>query len=65
MEKGGHWEIWSQVLSQAIEVAHRAGDETGAVALSVLLARLLQWQGRVDQAIARYRRVIRMARGPL
>ncbi len=62
MERRGYWETWGQVLKQAVETARRVEDGAGAVSLSLLLARLLQRESQLKQAIARYRQTIRLAR---
>ncbi len=62
MERRGYWETWNWVLSKAIEAARWAEDVGAEVHLSALLARLLQRQSRFKQAIAWYRRTIRLAR---
>jgi tetratricopeptide (TPR) repeat protein len=50
------------VLSRAIETAHRTKDTAADVNLSALLARLLQRQSRLKEAVACYRRTIRLSR---
>lgn len=62
MERRGYWDVWQEVLSQALMVAPQAGDAAGEVTLAALLARLSQRQGRYADMIAGYRRVIRLAR---
>ncbi len=62
MERRGYWETWRQVLNQAVETARRVEDGPGTVSLSLLLARLLQRESQLKQAIARYRQTIRLAR---
>lgn len=62
MERRGYWETWQWVLNRAVEVAHRVGDTSNSVELSLLLARLLQRQGQFKSAIARYRQTIHLAR---
>lgn len=62
MERRGYWEIWNQSLNRAIEVARQIEDINGVITLSVLLARLLQRQSQLRQAISHYHRVIRLAR---
>ena len=62
LERGGYWEAWSQVLSQAIAAAQRSGDLAGRANLSITLALMLQRRGRIQGAIYRYRRAVRVAR---
>jgi tetratricopeptide (TPR) repeat protein len=62
MERRGYWETWNWVLSRAIEAARWAEDVGAEANLSALLARLLQRQSRFKEAIACYRRTIRLAR---
>jgi tetratricopeptide (TPR) repeat protein len=62
MERRGYWEAWSEHLGRAIEAAQESADLGSAITLSVLLARLLQRQSRLEEAIAQYRRIIPMAR---
>jgi tetratricopeptide (TPR) repeat protein len=62
MERRGHWETWHGVLSRALETVAHANRPVHHITLTVLLARLLQRQGRSDEAMACYRRVIRLAR---
>jgi len=62
IERRGYWASWNQRLDRAIEVAQCMGDLAGATTLSVLLARLLQRQGKFKEAINCYRSVIPMAR---
>lgn len=62
MERRGHWETWHGVLSRALETMARSKRPLCKITLMVLLGRLLQRQGRSDEAMACYRRVIRLAR---
>lgn len=62
VERRGYWDSWNRLMSQAIELAGLAGDSQGLIALSHLLARLLQRQSRFKAAISQYRQVICLAR---
>ena len=62
MERAGQWEAWQVILERGLTVAQRLDDLAGVVKLSVLQARLLQRQSRFKEAIAVYRRAIRLAR---
>lgn len=62
MERRGHWEISHQLLNRAVKIAHEIEDVSAVIALSALLARLLQRQSQVKQAASHYRQVIRQAR---
>jgi len=62
MEKRGSWEMWNWVLMKAIAVAQRFEDKEGEIGFSIQLARLLQRQGHIGEAVVYYRRVIRTAR---
>jgi tetratricopeptide (TPR) repeat protein len=62
MERRGHWETWSWVLTQTIEGASASNDLVNKVSLTALLARLLQRQGRNEEAVTYYRRTIYLAR---
>lgn len=62
MERRGHWETWSRVLTQAVDVAQRRKDVANEVSLSVLLARLLFQQNKFKLSVHYYRRTIQLAR---
>lgn len=62
MERRGYWDIWHDILTQAIEAAARFDDTSGQVSLMALLARLRQRQSRIREAVRLYRRVIRLGR---
>jgi tetratricopeptide (TPR) repeat protein len=62
MERRGDWGVWNQLLKRAIQAAQRAQDVTSSITLSALLARLLQRQSRLGEAISQYRQTIRLAR---
>ncbi|MCB0213077.1 MAG: tetratricopeptide repeat protein [Anaerolineae bacterium] len=62
IERSGHWEIWSKVVTQAIAVADSVGDISGIADLSPLLARLLFWQSRFHEAVVYCRRAVTSAR---
>jgi tetratricopeptide (TPR) repeat protein len=62
MERRGHWATWKQLLDRADKAAQQLEDMAGLITLSALLARLLQRQSQLTQAIYHYRQVIRWAR---
>lgn len=62
MERGGYWEVWNNVLHQALKLAATVGDEGAQINLSVLLARLLFLQSHFKEARRYYRQTIRLAR---
>ena len=62
MERTGRWEAWQTILEQALTNAHQRHDLASIVKLSTLQARLAQRQSRFKEAIAAYRRTIRLAR---
>ncbi len=62
MERSGQWELWQQLLQQAIATAQRLGDTAQEITLTALLARLYQRRGDAPAMVRHYRRVIRLAR---
>ncbi|MFZ4664421.1 MAG: hypothetical protein ACOYNY_45925 [Caldilineaceae bacterium] len=62
MERGGHWEIWQQLLQRAIVAAQEQNDSNHEITLTALLARLYQRWSKPKLMVQGYRRVIRLAR---
>ncbi|MCB0164832.1 MAG: SEL1-like repeat protein [Anaerolineae bacterium] len=61
-ERGGQWEIWGKVITQAIPLAEQVGDTSALADLSSLLARLLFWQSQFQESTIYYRQAINAAR---
>lgn len=62
MERSGQWELWQQLLQQAIAAAQRLGDTAQEITLTAFLARLEQRRGDAQAMVRHYRQVMRLAR---
>lgn len=62
MERSGQWELWEQLLRQALATAQRLGDTAQEITVTALLARLYQRRGDAQAMVRHYRQVIRVAR---
>lgn len=62
MERRGYWNRWQRILRQALTIAERCEDKAGLATMYALLARLLSRQSLDKEAIAMYRRALRLAR---
>ena len=62
MERRGQWESWGRILSSAIDAALHLSDCQICANLMIARAKLFQRQGRLQDAILAYQRLIRYAK---
>ena len=62
MERSGQWELWQQLLQQALATAQRMGDTAQEITVTALLARLYQRRGDAQAMVRYYHQVMRLAR---
>lgn len=62
MERWGYWDIWQQLLEQALKAVRQFDDSSGEIQLLLLLARLSARQDLGPETVRYYRQTIRLAR---
>ena len=62
MERRGHWDVWHNILSKAIDKAQLLNDIDGTTTLTALLARLCLRQSKNKESVQLSRKVISLAR---
>jgi len=62
MERRGHWDVWQDVLTNAINKAETQNDDDTVITFTVLLARIFKSQTRYAEMVKLYAQVIRLAK---